>query len=408
VSRSLLFDATMQVFGRQGTGIHATRIDKEKGLEALKNIHGARILLAEDNEINQQVAQEILEQAALVVEIANNGKEAVEMAEKNQYDAILMDIQMPEMNGFDATKEIRKSEAGRLEATGRSSSEAILEQSAPPTPIIAMTAHAMAGDREKSIEGGMNDHLTKPIDPDELFNTLLKWVEPGEREVPEYLLEKISVEVHESDQDLLPDLPGIAVKEGLARVAGNKKMFLDLLQRFMNSQRGVDTEIQKALEEKDSELAERLAHTTKGVSGNIGATSLHKAAGNLEGAIRSNDTVLGEKVFVCFAEELAEIISVLENAFPKKEASKESEVQPQTSTVEEIQPLLEKLHALLADDDGEALDYLSEITAELSGLIPQSELNQLQSSVSQFDFEEALDCLKQISLKLTPFRKEKG
>ena len=156
-------------FGRESTRASSPKIEKEKDIEALKGIRGARILLAEDNEINQQVAREILEQAALVVEIANNGLEAVEMAQKNPYDAILMDIQMPEMNGFEATKAIRELKDPE---TGD-------PHTASGLPIIAMTAHAMAGDREKSIEGGMNDHVVKPIDPDALFSALVKWIKPG-------------------------------------------------------------------------------------------------------------------------------------------------------------------------------------------------------------------------------------
>ena len=190
MTRSLLFDTIMQAFGRESTRSLSPKIEKEKDIEALKGIRGARILLAEDNEMNQQVAREILEQAALVVEIANNGKEALEMAQKNQYDAILMDIQMPEMGGFEATSEIRKWEEEEQfqtpEADSAKVANATTAGSAIRIPIIAMTAHAMAGDREKSIEGGMNDHVVKPIDPDKLFSALVKWIKPGERDfVPE-------------------------------------------------------------------------------------------------------------------------------------------------------------------------------------------------------------------------------
>ena len=119
--------------------------------------------MAEDNEINQQVAREILESAGFVVEIASNGREAVEKVRSSPYDAVLMDIQMPEMDGLQAAEELRRD--GRF----------------GDLPIIAMTAHAMAGDREQSLQAGMNDHVTKPIDPDALFAVLLRWVRPGER-----------------------------------------------------------------------------------------------------------------------------------------------------------------------------------------------------------------------------------
>lgn len=187
VTRSLLFDATMQAFGREGDRDISPKTDMDKDLDVLKDIRGARVLLVEDNEINQQVAQEILEQAYLVVDIANDGKEGVEMASKNQYDVILMDIQMPVMGGFEATENIRN-----------------LESDVRDIPIIAMTAHAMAGDREKSIEGGMNDHVTKPIDPDELFGSLLKWVKPGVREIPAHLAEKLKAEEKTSKRSPSP------------------------------------------------------------------------------------------------------------------------------------------------------------------------------------------------------------
>ncbi|MCD6293837.1 MAG: response regulator [Deltaproteobacteria bacterium] len=124
-----------------------------KDRDKLKQIRGARILLVEDNEINQQVAEELLAQKGLIVDIADNGKKAVEMVRTTKYDAVLMDIRMPVMGGFEATDHIRD-----LEQDPQSS-----------IPIIAMTAHAMSGDREKSMEAGMNDHVTKPIDPNQLF-----------------------------------------------------------------------------------------------------------------------------------------------------------------------------------------------------------------------------------------------
>jgi len=217
VSQSLLFDATMQAFGREGISGTDIRGDKEREIEGLKNIRGARILLAEDNEINQQVAQEILEQVGLVVEIANDGQEAVEMAQKNPYDVILMDIQMPVMGGFEATEKIRNLESGVKDI-----------------PIIAMTAHAMAGDREKSLKGGMNDHVTKPIDPDELFGALVKYIKPGEREIPAHLAEKLKAEKKTEEEIPLPQISDIDFASGLARVGGNEKLYRSLLVKFHN------------------------------------------------------------------------------------------------------------------------------------------------------------------------------
>ena len=174
VGQSVLFDAIMVAFGKEAPEGEAVARVSGSDEEELRKIRGAMVLLAEDNEINQQVAEEILQQAGLVVRIANNGKEAVEMVKAGNFDVVLMDIQMPVMGGFEATQEIRRDERFK------------------DLPIIAMTAHAMAGDREKSIEAGMNDHVTKPIDPDQLISALVKWIKPGKREMSEGVCESLS------------------------------------------------------------------------------------------------------------------------------------------------------------------------------------------------------------------------
>ena len=198
VGQSVLFDAIMVAFGKEAQEGEAVARVSGSDEEELRKIRGARVLLAEDNEINQQVAEEILEQAGLVVRIANNGKEAVEMVKAGNFDVVLMDIQMPVMGGFEATQEIRRDERFK------------------DLPIIAMTAHAMAGDREKSIEAGMNDHVTKPIDPDQLISALVKWIKPGEREISEGVCE--SLIENKKAEDILPsELPGISIASGLGQ-----------------------------------------------------------------------------------------------------------------------------------------------------------------------------------------------
>ena len=256
VSPSVLFESIMQAFDRD---IPARSLTPREEQKTLKPIRGARILLVEDNEINRQVAREILEGAGLVVETANDGIEAVRKTRATEYDALLMDIQMPGMDGFEATAEIRKDERYQN------------------LPIIAMTAHAMAGDREKSLDAGMNDHVTKPIDPDGLFSTLLRWIEPGVREVPGGLEEKESAK--EPEEGLLPpDLPGISVRSGLEKVGGNRPLYRKLLGKFLSSNSRTMDEIKEALAADDMETASRVAHAVKGVSGNLGAEDLFPAA----------------------------------------------------------------------------------------------------------------------------------
>jgi len=235
----------------------------------LENIQGARLLLVEDNEINQQVAKEILESAGLNVVLANDGQEAVNAVKENEYDAVLMDIQMPVMDGYTATREIRKDERFK------------------ELPIIAMTAHAMAGDEEKSLEAGMNGHVAKPIDPDQLFSTLQKWVKPSEERVqvqqPEVPLESLESDQAEPDEEQLPEsLPGFDLPAGLERLRGNKSLYRKLLLDFGAKYTKVANEIHNALDAKDLEQAHSLIHNLKGLAGNLAAIDLQAASVNLE------------------------------------------------------------------------------------------------------------------------------
>jgi len=162
VSPSVLFDTCMQTFSREAPESVTPTAPEDRTDQGLQDIRGARILVVEDNKFNQQVAQELLEGIGLMVTIANNGDEAVRAVKEKDFEAVLMDVQMPVMDGYQATSEIRKDE--RLKGL----------------PIIAMTAHAMTGDREKCLKAGMNDYVAKPIDSEELFSTLVKWIKPGE------------------------------------------------------------------------------------------------------------------------------------------------------------------------------------------------------------------------------------
>ena len=157
VSPSDLLNSIMIAFGREAVrhGEHAVKIDVT---DLAAGIKGAKILLAEDNEVNQLVARKILEKAGLEVKIANNGLEALAMIEEEPFDLVLMDIQMPEMDGLEAARQLRAN------------------PKFSDLPVVAMTAHAMSGDRELSLEAGMNDHVTKPINLPELFSTLVHWI----------------------------------------------------------------------------------------------------------------------------------------------------------------------------------------------------------------------------------------
>jgi signal transduction histidine kinase/DNA-binding response OmpR family regulator len=338
VSSSMLFDAIMQALGKEIKDISGAGRKKDKDFEDWKAIQGARVLLVEDNEINQQVALEILQGAGLEVTVANDGREGIDAIQKNQYDAVLMDIQMPVMDGYEATKRIRKwerrlkAQGSRLQeeirsqrsevreqrsedrrqraegrgqrtedvgqkAEGRSQKTEYSHQTLGPEPcavslpIIAMTAHAMAGDEQKSIEAGMNDHVTKPIDPDQLFETLQKWISPVEERAA---VQKPPVldappEFHKavSEEDELPEsLLGFDLAAGLSRLMGNKRLYRKLLLDFGANYGGVASEIRAALEVGDFEQAHSLVHNLKGLAGNLEAKNLQAAAVKMEKLVK--------------------------------------------------------------------------------------------------------------------------
>ncbi|MGW8301496.1 MAG: PAS domain S-box protein [Desulfobacterales bacterium] len=279
VNPSILFDAVMQTFGKEISETSRGAWLKEQKAETLQNMQGARILLVEDNEINQQVAREILEGAGLRVTLADNGQEGVNAVQKNHFDAVLMDVQMPVMDGYAATREIRN-----------------LKSEIRNVPIIAMTAHAMAGDEDKSLAAGMNGHVTKPIDPDQLFSTLQKWIQPADERTPtrqgdvSAAKETVSSAPAQVRQEPgLPDsLPGFDLAEGLNRLQGNQKLYRKLLLDFGSKYTTAAAEIRQALDSSDFEQAHSLIHNLKGLAGNLAATELQAAAVEMEKLVKGD------------------------------------------------------------------------------------------------------------------------
>jgi CheY-like chemotaxis protein/HPt (histidine-containing phosphotransfer) domain-containing protein len=291
----MLFDAIMQAFGEAVPETSRIAQSHEQEAAALKHIRGAQVLLVEDNEINQQVAREILEGAGLIVALATNGQEAVNAVKGNKYDAVLMDLQMPVMDGYTATRKIREWETkARGQKTEDGTQTANREPPTSNIPIIAMTAHAMAGDEDKSLQAGMNGHVTKPIDPDQLFAALQKWIRPvAERAVvPKPPGPDAPPEPDQAvpDEDELPEsLPGFDLASGLSRLRGNKRLYRKLLLDFGIKYGGVAGEIREALAAQDFDQAHSLVHNIKGLAGNLAATDLQAAAVNMEKLVKGVD-----------------------------------------------------------------------------------------------------------------------
>ncbi len=364
VTSSTLLDSVMHALGREVAN-DITSGRKEISSEAIKKLSGAKVLLVEDNEINQELALELLTSNGLFVEVANNGLEAINLIEQQSFDGVLMDCQMPVMDGYLATRKIREQEKFK------------------ELPIIAMTANAMAGDKEKVLEAGMNDHIAKPINVNEMFNTIAKWVKSsGAIPAPS---SKYSEPLGSVDE--IPDLAGIDTVKGLATVQGNKALYLKLLTKFKDSQESFVNDYSKALEQSDRELALRLAHSLKGVAGNIGATEIYNAAGRLEAATQNNaddcESILSE-----VAEHLESVITQLKKITPPKHQLSADGAALDRS---KITADLKKLEALLEDDDTDATEVFDELSSSTGELLDSKLMKKLSDEIGSYDFTAALD-----------------
>jgi PAS domain S-box-containing protein len=384
VTQSLLFNTIMEAFGHATEGPSSVDRRKEVRPEGFEAVRGAHILLVEDNEINQQVATELLKDEGFFMDIADNGKIAVEkiMSSINQmpYDVVLMDLQMPVMDGYTAAQEIRK------------------DTRFDDLPVVAMTADAMSGVREKVLDIGMNDYVTKPIDPAELFRTLVKWVLPADRELPpEYTV--ADADALESDESLIFEkLEGINVSEGLARVGGKSTSYRKLLQKFSVSNTQVVDDITRALSEGNIDLAERTAHTLKGVSGNIGATDLHKAAIALDDALKNENTEGLEPILEQVSSALCVVLSSIQGIVSKEE--KERTDAKGVMDVTKVTELLGTLRDLLDDYDAKAVEVLDQVQRQITGIEAAPILKQLASQISSYDYDEALESLDALAQTL--------
>ncbi|TNF99646.1 MAG: response regulator, partial [Gammaproteobacteria bacterium] len=376
VNPSLLLDVTMETFGHEIVGAaRGGRHTHDIELDKLRPIQGAHILLTEDNLINQQVATELLEQAMFIVDIANNGQEALDKLEQHTYDCVLMDIQMPVMDGYTATRKIREQDKYNN------------------LPVLAMTANAMVEDKEQAEAAGMNDHIPKPVNPQELFSTLLKWIKPGERELPDGVRHEDLAD--ETASELPDQLFGIDIEAGLQRVGGNPKLFKKLLGEFYIDHGEDIAAIRNALEQNDNATAQRLAHTIKGVAATIGASELNLKAKDLETAIKQGEMENVSELVEQLAVVMAPVLDGLATLVPAETAGEQSESAEPVSA-EEANQLLNELAEMIEEMDPDAEEKAADITQQLGDQADRQLLKQLTQQVSGFEFEEAADTLEKI------------
>jgi HPt (histidine-containing phosphotransfer) domain-containing protein len=258
-------------------------------------------------------------------------------------------------------------------------------------PIIAMTAHALVEERQRCLDAGMNDHVSKPIDPDNLFSTLMRWARPRSMQA----VASEAAPIKPADEMVLPEIAGINLADGLKRVAGNRRLYRDLLGQFADKQNDAAAQISAALKGGDQKLAERIAHTVKGVAGNIGISEVQSAAQKLEKAIRE-----GQDSVPALLAEFAALLGIQVHAIgqalhasaPTK--TKEARLSPFNGAA--ASGAIARLRALLEASEGDTEEAFRSLQYALAGAVENTQLDALNESISDFDFEAALVKLDEI------------
>ncbi|MFH1251081.1 MAG: response regulator, partial [bacterium] len=385
VSYSTLFDTIMQVFGKE---LPKRKREANRGQllkKEIAQIRGANILLVEDNEINQQVTTELLQSSGVIVELAENGKVAVQKCKEktgNDYDLIFMDLEMPILDGYAATRQIRQ-------IPGKEN-----------IPIVALTADAMSGVKTVALEAGMNDYITKPIDPNEVFKMLVKWIPPKQVISGDF---QQSAFIYSDDNHIFR-LPGIDVRMGLKRVAGNTHLYSRILQTFCTENQNLIDLLETSLSQNNTDEAEHLVHALKGSAGNIGAQDLYKIAASLDIELKSGqrDPVKTHDLIQQLATELNHILDVItkaslpvEFATPEKSGKSSKKQNDRKSFRQSAQ----ELQKYLAEYDAQAAEAFQALKEQLAQIIPEADLASIEKSIDQYNYDQALDKLDEFMKK---------
>jgi signal transduction histidine kinase/DNA-binding response OmpR family regulator/HPt (histidine-containing phosphotransfer) domain-containing protein len=392
VNASTLFDGLTRLVTGAAASAHAAAPGSAptgKATLNLKALTGVRVLLAEDNLLNQQVATEILAEAGVAVVVADNGRVALALAQAETFDAILMDMQMPEMDGVEATRALLAlTDWQRI-------------------PIIAMTANAMNADRQRCLQAGMVDFVPKPVEPEHLFKTLLRWCRPnapllapeGTEPATDTARATLADEaaplqaVAPAEPSLLPDhVEGLDLQAGLRRVMGKQVRYLTLLREFAATQYDAPARITAALAARDHAAAERVAHTLKGLAGTIGADALHGQAHVLEEAVRTGGDAAAALPGVQAA--LDRLLTTLQAVLPApaEAAQTTATAADQAAAVPLAQrdALIAQLLALLEADDPKAQKLLAEHEPVFSAAFGER-FKAVHNAIADYALDEALE-----------------
>jgi|GEM_PF-1820253 len=364
VNASLLFNTIMQNFGYE---MSVVRKDVESfDMRQLDPIRGARVLLVEDNPINQQVAAELLRGVGLTTDFAANGKEAVAAVLSTDYDLVFMDIQMPVMGGYEATALIRDDERYA------------------ELPIVAMTAHAINGVREECLAAGMSDYLSKPVDPGQLYGVLARWIKPGDRPVPG---RKSAAGTGAIRGSLPGTLDGFDLDAGLKRLNNNQLLYRNLIVEFATRDIVAARQVRQLLREGNRGEASKRMHALKGTAGILCATEAYRLAVKLEEYLAgpvspAEESLLDELDQAC--DRISRAVTPLLQEDPEAAPTTPDGHQPSPA------PLLQELRRLVARDNPRALDVVKQLKGNADiATAAALRLAALEEQLAVYDFEQA-------------------
>lgn len=381
ISPSVLFDAIQKtLYKNKFATLSRTAVTDD--IERFKSIlNGFHVLLVEDNEINTELAIELLKDVGITATHAPNGKLAIDALRETAFDAVLMDIQMPVLDGLSATRQIRE---GRLH-NGK--------------PIIAMTAHAMAGEREKSLAAGMNEHISKPIDPKKLYQTLVDFLVP-EASTPYIEDNQLSApndSGSSADLETLPRIEGVDMKDGLHRCGGKIAFYQKILLSFSKKYGSLSTEVKSLVKKSEQQTLSELMHALAGVAGNIGALELGKRSRTLSSSLKDN-AELDEDVLFTEAIEIAtqaERISATISSTLSDKTAENAELK--VVSEDEFAAILKELEAKINDNDPTASEILEETLKTHDFGAQQSQMLSIQASLVEMEFDEAMEILRNMN-----------
>lgn len=372
-----LLNGIMAAVGLENIEVDNELQAPEETSVAVNKLRGAKILLVEDNEVNLELASELLSNNGIEVEYAYDGKEAIAMLQHSQYDGVLMDCQMPVMDGYTATRNIRK--------TSRFND----------LPIIAMTANTMVGDRRKAIEAGMDDHIAKPINVNNMFVTMAKWIIPA-NPISSPVTPSIKPQTEAAAKVDFPEIPGVDVQAGLITTQHNTQLYRRLLLKFAHHQENFEQEFMQAFEGEEQEAPIRIAHTLKGTAGNLGMKELQQSAFDLELACKNGKQNV--------AAELQVIMDKLNAILPAIQQLDESDTKTTEKQhavdVATVQPLLQSLAQHLEASDISSSDVLQALLPHIKNTPVAALASELDDAVSNYDFEQASIVLAKLANQL--------